>query len=51
MQEGDMLLMDIGAEYKRYTADVTRTIPISGKFTKEQKEIYELVFERSAGGN
>lgn len=43
MQEGDMLLMDIGAEYKRYTADVTRTIPVSGKFTKEQKEIYELV--------
>lgn len=45
MKEGDLLLMDIGAEWERYTADVTRTIPVSGKFTKEQREIYELVLE------
>jgi Xaa-Pro aminopeptidase len=40
----DLLLMDVGAEYTHYTADVTRTFPVSGKFTKEQAEIYNLVF-------
>jgi Xaa-Pro aminopeptidase len=37
--------MDLGAEYRGYTADVTRTIPVNGKFSKEQKEIYDLVYE------
>ncbi|GAB3194240.1 Xaa-Pro aminopeptidase [Pontibacter aydingkolensis] len=41
----DLVLMDVGAEYKGYTADVTRTMPANGKFTKEQKEIYELVYK------
>ena len=41
MKAGDLLLMDIGAEYNRYTADVTRTIPVNGVFSKEQQEIYE----------
>jgi Xaa-Pro aminopeptidase len=41
----DMILMDLGAEYRGYTADITRTIPISGKFTKEQKQIYDLVLK------
>ncbi len=45
MQNGDMLVMDIGCSYKNYTADVTRTIPVNGKFTKEQAEIYELVLK------
>lgn len=40
-----LLLMDVGAEYHGYTADVTRTIPASGKFSKEEKEIYQLVYE------
>ena len=35
--------MDVGAEYHGYSADITRTIPISGKFSPEQKQIYELV--------
>lgn len=39
----DLILMDLGAEYRGYTADITRTIPISGKFSPEQKIIYELV--------
>lgn len=39
----EMILMDLGAEYHGYTADVTRTIPISGKFSPEQKAIYDLV--------
>jgi Xaa-Pro aminopeptidase len=42
-QPGDMMVFDIGAEYQYYTADISRTIPISGKFTKEQKEIYTVV--------
>jgi Xaa-Pro aminopeptidase len=41
----DLILMDLGAEYRGYTADITRTIPISGKFSPEQKQIYELVLK------
>jgi Xaa-Pro aminopeptidase len=43
MQSGELVVMDIGAEYHGYSADVTRTIPVNGKFTPAQKEIYELV--------
>lgn len=45
MEHGDLLLMDIGAEYGYYTADMTRTIPVSGYFTPEQEAIYSLVLE------
>ena len=41
----ELILMDLGAEYHGYTADVTRTIPVNGKFSPEQKAIYELVLE------
>ncbi|HXB09894.1 MAG TPA: aminopeptidase P N-terminal domain-containing protein [Puia sp.] len=41
----DMVLMDIGAEYHGYSADVTRTVPSTGKFTPEQKAVYDLVYE------
>jgi len=41
----DLVLMDLGAEYRAYTADVTRTIPANGKFTEEQKAIYEVVYQ------
>jgi Xaa-Pro aminopeptidase len=40
---GELVVIDIGAEYGYYSADVTRTIPISGKFTDRQRRIYELV--------
>jgi Xaa-Pro aminopeptidase len=40
-----MVLMDVGAQYHGYTADVTRTIPANGKFTAEQKLIYQLVYD------
>lgn len=40
-----MVLMDVGAEYHGYTADVTRTFPATGKFSPEQKLIYDLVYE------
>lgn len=45
IESKDLILMDLGAEYRGYTADITRTIPISGKFSPEQKQIYELVFK------
>jgi Xaa-Pro aminopeptidase len=45
MEDGDLLLMDIGAEYGYYTADITRTIPVNGRFSPEQRSIYQLVLE------
>jgi Xaa-Pro aminopeptidase len=39
--DGDLLLMDFGAEYNNYIADCTRTIPVNGKFTKRQRELYD----------
>ena len=44
IEDGELILMDLGAEYHGYTADVTRTIPVNGKFTVEQKVIYDLVY-------
>lgn len=46
----EMILMDLGAEYHGYTADVTRTIPISGKFSPEQRTIYDLVMKAQEAG-
>ncbi|MFQ6030898.1 MAG: aminopeptidase P N-terminal domain-containing protein, partial [Dehalococcoidia bacterium] len=45
MQEGDLLLIDAGAEWEFYTADVTRTWPVSGRFTPEQRAVYDIVLE------
>ena len=45
IQDGELILMDVGAEYRGYTADITRTIPVNGKFSKEQKLIYDLVYK------
>lgn len=41
----ELILMDLGAEFHGYSADITRTIPVSGKFSPEQKQIYELVLK------
>jgi len=46
----ELVLMDLGAEYHGYTADVTRTIPANGKFSPEQKAIYDLVYEAQEAG-
>ncbi|NER11895.1 M24 family metallopeptidase [Leptobacterium flavescens] len=46
----DLVLMDLGAEYHGYTADVTRTIPANGKFNPEQKAIYEIVYNAQEAG-
>jgi Xaa-Pro aminopeptidase len=43
LDKNDLMLMDVGAEYEHYTADITRTFPVSGKFTPEQAEIYNIV--------
>lgn len=42
-KEGDLLLLDVGAEYANYASDMSRTIPVSGRFTKRQREVYEAV--------
>lgn len=47
---GGLLLSDVGAEYHGYTADVTRTIPPSGRFSKEEKLIYDLVYQAQTAG-
>jgi Xaa-Pro aminopeptidase len=43
--DNQLVLMDVGAEYHGYSADVTRTIPSTGKFTEEQKAIYQIVYD------
>ena len=42
-KDGDILLMDFGAEYANYASDMTRTVPVSGKFSKRQKNVYKSV--------
>lgn len=42
-QQNDVLLLDVGAEYANYNADMTRTIPVGGRFTKRQREVYDAV--------
>ncbi|HUI54226.1 MAG TPA: Xaa-Pro aminopeptidase [Bryobacteraceae bacterium] len=50
MKAGDLLLMDDAAEFDGYSVDVTRTIPVSGKYNKEQADIYRLVWEAQQAG-
>ncbi len=42
-QDGDLVLIDFGAEYANYAGDVTRTVPVNGKFTERQKQVYNAV--------
>jgi len=42
-KDGDLILMDVGAEYANYSSDMTRTIPVNGKFTKRQRDVYDAV--------
>ncbi len=48
MEPGDLVVIDAGAEYDGYAADVTRTLPVSGTFTPEQREVYRIVREAQA---
>ncbi len=44
-KDGDLMLLDLGAQYKYYNADISRTFPVNGKFTERQKEIYKIVLK------
>ena len=50
MSAGELVVMDVGASYRGYTADVTRTIPVTGTFTPDQRAIYQLVRNAQAAG-
>src|SRR4029077_5686863 len=43
IEEGDIVVLDVGAQYSGYSADITRTLPANGKFTPRQREVYEIV--------
>lgn len=45
MQDGDLILFDLGAEWGNYASDVSRTFPVSGKFTEQQKQLYNVVLK------
>ncbi len=45
LTDGDLLLIDAGAEYDSYAADITRTFPVNGRYTPEQRAVYEVVLE------
>jgi Xaa-Pro aminopeptidase len=49
VEEGDLVLIDAGAEYDYYSADITRTWPVSGRFSPEQRAIYEIVLAAQQG--
>ncbi|MCE2846489.1 MAG: aminopeptidase P family protein [Sphingobacteriales bacterium] len=50
LKDGELFLVDIGGEYHGYTADITRTMPVSGSFSTEQKAIYDLVWSAQQAG-
>lgn len=45
MKDGELLLMDMAAEYAHYAADITRTVPVNGKFSAEQRKVYDVVLK------
>ena len=50
LRPGDLVLIDAGGEYRNYAADITRTFPVNGRFSPEQKSIYELVLKAQKAG-
>ncbi len=50
MEDGDLLLIDAGCEFGYYASDVTRTFPVSGKFSEEQRAIYQIVLDAQIAG-
>lgn len=45
LRDGDLILIDAGAEYQGYASDITRTFPVNGKYTKAQREVYDVVLD------
>ncbi|HVL00491.1 MAG TPA: Xaa-Pro aminopeptidase [Dongiaceae bacterium] len=45
LKDGDLVLIDAGAEYQHYAADITRTFPVNGKFSREQRSLYDVVLK------
>ena len=50
LQSGDLILIDAGGEFENYAADITRTFPVNGRFSKDQRLIYELVLSAQKAG-
>lgn len=50
VKQGELLLMDVGAEYDHYTADITRTFPVNGKFNPAQAALYQIVYDAQEAG-
>ena len=50
VKSGQLMLLDVGAEWDHYAADISRTVPVDGVFTPEQAEIYDIVFEAQSKG-
>lgn len=50
-QDGDMVLMDVAAEYAGWASDLTRTVPVNGRFTKRQRQVYDSVLRVFHGAN
>jgi len=50
LKDGELVLVDAGGEYQYYAADITRTFPVSGQFTSQQRAIYEIVLRAQAAG-
>ena len=45
VKSGELLLMDVGAEYEHYSSDITRTFPVNGKFSPAQAQVYQIVYD------
>src|SRR5437773_7884294 len=50
MEDGDLLLIDAGCEWGYYSADITRTFPVNGRFTAAQRAVYEIVLRAQLAG-
>lgn len=50
LHDGELILVDMGAEYHGYTADITRTVPVNGTFTEPQAKVYDLVWKAQQAG-